>query len=68
MIGGVCDEISEGRHGRSADGEDGAGCATARECRHFYGLDLSIPVRLANLSGTDAARSGFSSISKPVST
>ena len=26
----------------------GGDAATARELRHFYGLDLSIPVRLAN--------------------
>ncbi len=48
----------------------GGDAATARELRHFYGLDLSIPVRLANyLWHLVRLDLGFSSIyGKPVST
>ena len=48
----------------------GGDAATARELRHFYGLDLSIPVRLANyLWRLVRLDLGFSSIyGKPVAT
>src|SRR5258707_13929270 len=47
----------------------GGDAATARELRHFYGLDLSIPARLANyLWHLVRLELGFSTFSgKPVS-